>query len=118
MCPPPACNAPSLTCACFCVCHSLTAAAAALPPVVASHRRHRWAFSFKAAASSRRQPLPPSPHYIRDDDAILTLETMRLLEGDLARLTSARSTAKFVKLAVDPYTTSVKEFIKLMRADV
>ena len=52
---------PSLTCACFRVCHSLTAAAAALPPVVASHRRHHWAFSFNAAASSRRQPLPPSP---------------------------------------------------------
>ena len=54
-------------------------------------------------------------NYLRDEDAVETRDTKRLLEGDMARLSAARSTAKFVKLAVEPTATAVKEFVKLMQ---
>ena len=77
--------------------------------------------SFKATKSmafSAARHYVAAQNYLRDEDSILTRDSKRLLEGDLARVTSGRTTAKFVKLAVDPNTTSVKEFIKLMRADI
>ena len=72
----------------------------------------------KGMAYSAARHFIAAQNYIRDDDSVETRQTKRLLEGDLARLTSARSTSKLVKLAVDPNTTSVKEFVKLMQANV
>ena len=69
----------------------------------------------RGMAQSAARHFIAAQNYMRDEGAIMNRDTKRLLEGDLSRLTSARSTAKFVKLAVDPNTTSVKEFVKLMQ---
>ena len=72
----------------------------------------------RGMAFSASRHFVAAQNYMRDDDSITTRDTKRLIESDLARLSSARSHAKHVKLAVDPNTTAVKEFVKLMRANV
>ena len=72
----------------------------------------------KGMAFSAARHFVAAQNYIRDEDAVETRETKRLLESDLARVTVKRSSAKLVKLAVDPNTTSIREFVKLMRANV
>ena len=66
----------------------------------------------KGMAVSAARHFVAAQNYLHDEEAC----TKRLLEGDMARLTAGRSTAKFVKLAVDSDTSCVKEFIKLMNA--
>ena len=69
----------------------------------------------KGMAYSACRHFVAAQNYLRDEDAVETRDTKRLLEGDMARLSAARSTAKFVKLAVEPTATAVKEFVKLMQ---
>ena len=71
----------------------------------------------KGMAYTASRHFVAAQNYIREEDAVSTCETKRLLEGDMARLSAARSTSKFMKLPVDKNTTAVKEFIKLMRAN-